>query len=188
MSLRAPSSRSLGKRVVLARPNGYAVRFHHGCYRCNCVLCAFTAVSRGRISRSKNQKDFFHADANSYSTQTEKICDRKKRISLAFADFVPQKEIRLSIAERVSEGEAKKEILANAGAERNANANTDPFSFVNRDGNSRNRKAWCAERDVVTRSDQWFRELSTESAATSQFGTRTHHTQSGLQVRLGRSR
>ena len=90
-------------------------------------------VPRGRFSCL----DAF-TDANSYSTQTEKIYHRKKRIGVAFADFVAQKEIRLSIAQRVSVVEGKKEIFAKAGAERNtiAIANTDPFSFVNRDGNS----------------------------------------------------
>ena len=70
----------------------------------------------------------------------EKICHHKKRISLAFAKFVAQKEIRLSIAKRVSVVESKKEIFAKVGAERNATAtaiaNSDAFSFVNRDGNS----------------------------------------------------
>jgi hypothetical protein len=46
--------------------------------------------------------------------------------------------IAIAIAKRVFVVESKKEIFANAGAERNATAiaNTDPFSFVNRDGNS----------------------------------------------------
>ena len=68
----------------------------------------------------------------------EKIHNQKKGIGVAFAEFVPQKEIRLSIAKRVSVVESKKEIFAKAGAERNATAiaNTDAFSFVNRDGNS----------------------------------------------------
>jgi hypothetical protein len=99
----------------------------------------FTDVRRGRIHRRKNQKGFFHSDANSNSAQKEKICDRKKRkkrISFAFADFVAQKEIRLSIAKRVRVVESEKEILANAGAERNATAIANTFSFVNRDGNS----------------------------------------------------
>src|SRR5207302_6460094 len=108
----------------------------------------------------------------------------KKRISLALANFVAQKEIGLSIATPVSDAEAKKEILANAGTERNAIAITDAFPFVN----SRKRKAWRAKRDVVTGSDPWFRELSAKSAATSQFGTRTHDPQSGLQIRLSRPR
>src|SRR5437762_11980619 len=120
----------------------------------------------------------------------KKIQHQEKRIGVAFADFVPQKEIRLSIAKRVSIVEGNKEIFANAGAERNATARatTDAFSFAYRSGRSRKRKARRAECDFVTGSDQWFRELSAKSAATSQFGTRTHDTQSGLQVRLSRSR
>jgi hypothetical protein len=73
------------------------------------------------------------------------------------AEFVSQKEIRLSIAKRLSVVEGKKEIFAKAGAERNATAiaiaNTDAFSFAYRNGGSRKRKAWRAERDFVTGSD-----------------------------------
>jgi hypothetical protein len=121
-----------------------------------------TVAGRGRIRRRKNQKDIFYSDANSNSAQKEKIGDNKKRISVAFADSV-----RLPIAGCVSNGEGKKEVFAYAGAERNAIANTDAFSFTNRNGSAGKRKTRCAERDFVTGSNQWFRELSAESAATS---------------------
>jgi len=126
-----------------------------------------TVASRGRIRRRKNQKDIFYSDANSNSAQKEKIGDNKKRIGVAFADSVEKKEIRLPIAGCVSNGESKKEVFARAGAERNSIANTDAFSFTNRNGSAGKRKTRCAERDFVTGSDQWFRELSAESAATS---------------------
>jgi len=126
-----------------------------------------TVSSRGRIRRRKNQKDIFYSDANSNSAQKEKIGDNKKRIGVAFADPVEKKEIRLPITGCVSNGEGKKEVFAYAGAERNAIANTDAFSFTNRNGSAGKRKTRCAERDFVTGSDQWFRELFAESAATS---------------------
>ena len=126
-----------------------------------------TVAGRGRIRRRKNQKHIFYSDANSNSAQKEKIGDNKKRISVAFTDSVEKKEIRLPIAWYVSDCETKKEIFAHAGAERNAIANTDAFSFTNRNGSAGKRKTRCAERDFVTGSNQWFRELSAESAATS---------------------
>ena len=101
------------------------------------------------------------------------------------------KQTKANFTEQIQDlVEGEKEIFANAGAERNATAiaNTDAFSFAYRNGGSRKRKARRAECDFVTGSDQWFRELSAKSAATSQFGTRTHDTQSRLQVRLSRSR
>jgi len=156
---------------------GYAIPFHCGYHRCNCILCALIAVSCA-IRRRKDQKDLFYADANPNSAQKEKIGDNKKRIGVAFADSVEKKEIRLPIADRVSDGEGKKEVFAHPGAQRNAIANSGAFSFTNRNGSAGKRKARCAERDFVTGSDQWFRELSAESAATSQFGARTHHPQS----------
>src|SRR5437867_1789157 len=44
-----------------------------------------------------------------------------------------------------------------------------------------------SQRHVITRSNNEFWELSSESAEATHFGARTHHAQSRLQIWLGRS-
>ena len=68
----------------------------------------------------KKSKRFFPRRRQLLLHTKGKIYNRKRRISVAFAQFVAQKEIRLSIAKPVSVVEGKKEIFAKAGAERNA--------------------------------------------------------------------
>src|SRR5207249_1879912 len=112
--------------------------------------------------------------------------------AVAFGEPVGKEEISLTVAWRVSDGETKKESFGNAGAERNANAEAertpnakrDSFAFASCKRGAGKRKAWCAERHLVTGSNQRLRKLSVKSAATSYFGARTHDSQSRLPVRL----
>jgi hypothetical protein len=87
----------------------------------SCVFPASASSRRRRNLRRESQKGFLHA--NSYSAQKEKIVHHKKRIGITVAECVTEKETCLSIAERFSLAETKKEIFANAGAIRNSIAN-----------------------------------------------------------------
>jgi hypothetical protein len=129
------------------------------CFSLNCLVCGIARALRRRKRRPENQKDFFDADANSYSAQKQKIHQNEKGIGSTVTEPFTKREIGFGIAECVTVDKTKEEIFARAGAKRNCNAernsiaNGDALTFIDCDDNARKDKTWHAERDPCARSD-----------------------------------